>query len=192
MELQEQNSILVVVGLGNPGLRYQNTRHNIGFISAQSLAKRVNISLKLEARWPGISGKSSQLHILMPTTYMNESGLAVKQYLAYYKLSPAHLLVVYDDVDLDFGTLRLRPGGGSGGHNGLKSISHHLATCQYSRLRMGIGERKGDLADYVLSPFSDTEQLQLSAFVKSSVDVVEDLTSSNLQAVMKKINSKTE
>ncbi len=185
----------VIVGLGNPGRKYESTRHNIGFMVLQTLAKSKGWHLKEDSRWPGWTGKGSaaeaDIHLLMPTTYMNESGRAVQRYLAYYKLAPVTLLVVYDDVDLDFGTLRLRPGGSAGGHNGLKSIQAHLGTSGYKRLRMGIGDREhGELADYVLAEFSKEEQEELSGFIQRGVAVIEQLIGSDIHTVMNRVNAR--
>lgn len=190
---QGERRTLVIVGLGNPGKKYENTRHNIGFMVIQMLAQAKGWTLKDDSRWPGRAGKGStttaNIHLLMPTTYMNLSGQAVQHYLAYYKINPASLLVVHDDVDLDYGTLRLRPGGGPGGHNGLKSIQAHLGISGYKRLRMGIGDREhGDLADYVLAEFTRDEQGQLGDFIQRGVAVIEELFSNELQTVMGRVN----
>ena len=135
--------------------------------------------------------RDTELHLLLPTTYMNESGRAVQRYLAYYKMTTASLLVIADDVALDFGVLRLRPGGGTGGHNGLKSIQTHLSTPDFGRLRMGIGDRlHGELADYVLAEFSAEEQGQLGEFIQKGMSTVEELLVSDLQTVMKRVNTR--
>lgn len=195
MEEPNDNKTWVIVGLGNPGRKYERTRHNIGFMVVQELAKGRQWALKEDSRWPGIAGKGNvadtNVHLLMPTTYMNESGRAIQRYLAYYKLSTVHLLVVHDDVDLEFGVVRLRPGGGAGGHNGLKSITAYLGSPGYKRLRMGISDREhGDLADYVLSEFSSEEQGQLGSFIKQGVDVIEELFRSDLHTVMNRVNAR--
>ncbi len=192
---QAERKALIVVGLGNPGREYQRTRHNIGFMVVQAFAQSKGLALREDSRWPGIMAKGmskeTELHLLLPTTYMNESGRAVQRYLAYYKMAPAGLLVIADDVALDFGVLRLRPGGGTGGHNGLKSIQAHLSTSEFGRLRMGIGDRlHGELADYVLAEFSKEEQEGLADVIHRGVAVIEDLLASDFQSVMKRVNTR--
>jgi PTH1 family peptidyl-tRNA hydrolase len=132
-----------------------------------------------------------QIHLLLPTTYMNESGTAVRRYLNGYHLSSDHLVVVVDDVALPFGKLRLRPSGSSGGHNGLKSIQSHLGTDQYARLRVGIGghENAYTMADYVLDTFSQNESSQLPPILTSCCRVIENLAAENLHHVMNQVNS---
>lgn len=190
---QDNKKTFMVVGLGNPGKKYERTRHNIGFMVVQELAKAKQWSLKEDSRWPGIAGKGSlgdvSVHLLMPTTYMNESGRAIQRYLAYHKLTPAHLIVVYDDIDVDFGVLKLRPAGSAGGHNGLKSIQGYLGTTGYKRVRMGIGDREhGDLADYVLSEFNGEEQSQLNTFLAQGTQAIEELLRSDIHTLMNRVN----
>lgn len=175
---EESISQRVVVGLGNPGKKYELTRHNLGMLVVERLAYTLGWSFIDEKRFHGWAVRSRWdgiiLHLLQPTTYMNESGRCVRAYLDYFKLTASNLLVVSDDVELPFGELRLRPRGGAGGHNGLKSIEAHLGTQEYWRLRMGVGkDTQGEsLADYVLSGFKPEEFLVLPAFVDRGVEVV--------------------
>lgn len=192
---QDDRRAWVLIGLGNPGRRYQSTRHNIGFMVVQAFAKAKGWTLKEDSRWPGLGGKgrinAADVLLLMPTTYMNESGQAVRRFLDYYKMPVASLLVVHDDIDLDYGTLKVRPGGGTGGHNGLKSIQAHLGVAGFKRLRMGIGDREhGDLADHVLADFTKDEQEQLGGFIQKSVTVIEELLCSDIHMVMNRVNAK--
>ncbi len=186
----------VVVGLGNPGQKYSGTRHNIGFMVAQEFARRRNITLKEESRWPGLAAKGhtpeGTVHVLLPTTYMNESGRAVQRYLSYYKLTPSNVVVVTDDVAQPFGQLRIRAKGSAGGHNGLKSLQAHLGTTEYRRLKMGIGaQRPGqDLADYVLAKFTGQELDELERFIDGGANTVERLLREDVEDVMNAVNTR--
>lgn len=191
---------IVFVGLGNPGKKYEMTRHNIGFMVIQGLASKLGCHLKLEERFQArvARGKSKDVivHLLLPQTYMNLSGSAVRSYLSYYHLSPQQIVVVADDVAIDFGEIRLRLLGSAGGHNGLKSIEAQLQTKNYSRLRMGIGaiedERKeyDDLADYVLGEFTSLERKGLESFVDRGVQALERLMTEDVHRVMNDVNAK--
>lgn len=191
---QENEKHCVIVGLGNPGQKYEMTRHNIGYIVAKALVKALGLSLKEEKRFQALVAKGNYqgktLHILLPLTFMNESGRAVGSYLNYYKLSHKDLVVVSDDVELPFGRLRLRTKGGTGGHNGLKSIEAHLGTREYLRLKMGIGKelKSATLADYVLDLFKPEEFDKLEGFIANAVDVVKNLMSESTATVMNRVN----
>ncbi len=184
------------VGLGNPGNQYAGTRHNIGFLVVQTLASSLNWILKEETYWPAQTAKGTidgqQLHLLLPTTYMNLSGTAVARYLSYYKIPPDRLAVITDDVAIPFGTMRLKERGSAGGHNGLKSIEQCLATNEYTRLRMGVGDNREDmdLADYVLSTFATDEREQLDRFVTEATVVLKRLLKEPLAQVMNRVNTK--
>ena len=150
----------LIVGLGNPGPAYTGTRHNVGFDVADALASRNGIALRGEKfhGWFALVGSGEQrFALLKPATYMNRSGRAVLAAVTFYKLEPADLLVVSDDMALPVGRLRMRIGGSSGGHNGLQDIIDRLGTDAWCRLRIGIGGPIGDPADYVLSRFSTEE-----------------------------------
>jgi len=165
----------VIVGLGNPGKAYADTRHNIGFSVVQALANkhqwRFVRSKPLQGSVArGLLGEKKVL-LLMPETYMNSSGQAVQAVLSYYELPLTQMCVVCDDIYLPFGSLRMRPMGGSGGHNGLKSIDAHVGKNEYPRLRIGVGDRKeGDLADHVLSHFLAEEQKELPKIIEKACD----------------------
>lgn len=185
----------LIVGLGNPGKRYEKTRHNIGFMVIAELARRLGCSWHEERRWPGRVAKGvteeAAWHLLMPTTYMNHSGQAVRGYLDYFHIPLTQVLVVVDDIALDFGRMRLKEGGSAGGHNGLKSIEAHLGSQLYKRLRMGIGDRThGELVDYVLAPFLPEEWDQLPVFLKRGVEVVLELPHKRFDQLMTAVNSK--
>lgn len=173
-------SDFLIVGLGNPGEEYASTRHNFGFLVLEAFAKRHGSSFK---RGWGLSGKvatvevsEKKVHLLMPSTYMNLSGGAVRKSVEHFDIPLHQIVVVVDDVTLDFGTMRLQSKGGAKGHNGLKSIDAHLHTQEYPRLRMGIGgERLSEmtLEAYVLAPFLPKEQEHLPQLIEGALTVLE-------------------
>ncbi len=188
--------LFLIVGLGNPGSKYERTRHNLGFMVVDALAHKLGIAFKKGSRIAGEVANGShkvgqgangaaeeqKVVLLKPTTYMNLSGQAVRQAVNYYKIALPQLLIVVDDVYLKFGAMRLRPSGSPGGHNGLKSIEACLTTPDYPRLRMGVGPQEGDLEsglgnqaleDYVLGRFTFSEQVDLAQFVEKGVSVAE-------------------
>lgn len=189
----------VFVGLGNPGKEYSLTRHNIGYLVIQAFAKGHQWPFKEEKQFTAHVAKgklgNATVHLVLPLTYMNESGRAVRRYLDFYQLGSEELTVVSDEADLPFGMMRLRPEGSAGGHNGLKSIQAHLHTQQYARLRMGIGREQQEgrtLADYVLENFSAEEKEQLVPFLRRGVNVLERLISEEITAVMNTVNIRSE
>lgn len=188
---------LLIVGLGNPGKKYEMTRHNIGFIILEAFAHMHGWSFKDDSRFEGKTAKGQigdcKVHLVMPQTYMNESGRSVRRYSDFYKLSADQMIVVVDDVDIPFGMLRVKESGGAGGHNGLKSIQKHMGTQNYVRLRMGIGEKKHaqqDLADHVLSRFTSEETTLLGSFIEEGVATLLRMTREELSAVMNATNKK--
>lgn len=162
----------LLVGLGNPGKEYTNTRHNLGYMVIQCLSDQYDVELKNKqfGRIGRTLLQDTQVYFLLPTTYMNDSGKAVQFYKELYQIKLQNILVVVDDLALPFGTMRLRMNGSSGGHNGLKSISNHLHTEQYPRLRVGIGTdiEMMDKAEFVLAPFMQKEQKYLHTIVESA------------------------
>lgn len=157
------DSIALIVGLGNPGQQYQHTRHNAGAMFLARLCESARGELRPESKFHGHSGRieiaGQELRLLMPTTYMNNSGKAVAAIAQYYKIPPERILVAYDELDLPTGTTRLKFGGGPGGHNGIRDCSKALGTPDYWRLRFGIGH-PGDsslVLNYVLGEFSRTD-----------------------------------
>lgn len=147
----------LIVGLGNPGPEYEATRHNVGFWFIDQLGDRLKAALAPQPKFFGRAGRAGDLWLLEPTTYMNRSGQSVAALAHFYKISPAEVLVVHDDLDLPPGGIRLKQGGGNGGHNGLKDIQARLATPDFWRLRIGIGHPRTlglaqQVADFVLHP----------------------------------------
>lgn len=187
----------VFIGLGNPGQRYVHTRHNFGFFVVEELAKQLGISWKENKTFNAMTAKGCynevEIHLLLPLTYMNVSGEAVREYLSYYKLTPDQIIVVCDDVALELGQLRLRAQGSSGGHNGLKSIAASLDTEGFARLRMGIGNNKENqsLADYVLSDFRPDEFPALNQSIKNGADTLKLLINEPITYVMNQVNTLT-
>lgn len=166
----------IVVGLRNPGSEYEGTRHNLGYEVLTSLIERRKAKLKRgPLRVRADVAKLGDLILASPLTFMNDSGRAVRALLAYFKASPDDLLVLHDDIDLDFGRLRLQVGGGSGGHNGIKSLEQHLATKDFSRLKIGVGRPPGsrEAADHVLARLSRAERKEADLLVVDAADVVE-------------------
>jgi PTH1 family peptidyl-tRNA hydrolase len=183
---------LLIAGLGNPGSRYAKTRHNIGWLVADELARRHGGSFrsKFSGQLSEVRADDNRLGLLKPETYMNESGRSIGAAVRYFKLPPAALVVVHDDVDLEEGRLQARNGGGLAGHNGLRSIAESLGTPEFMRLRIGVGRPgRGDprpVADYVLSPF-DVE-VDVDALVERSADAIEVLVAEGLEAAQRRFN----
>lgn len=185
----------LIVGLGNIGPEYQNTRHNIGFNVLDALAKASNIVFE-EKRYGAIAQlrlKGRMLVLLKPNTYMNLSGRAVSYWMQKEKIEPSNLLVIEDDLALPFGTIRLRAKGSDGGHNGLKSINEWLATSDYARLRFGIGSdfRRGGQVDYVLGGWSPEEGDALPPMLEHCADVIKSFIFVGVDKTMSAFNNKT-
>jgi PTH1 family peptidyl-tRNA hydrolase len=189
------DDVWLVVGLGNPGPSYAKTRHNVGQLVADELAARVGGGWKQQkqAKAEVIETRISGIRTILakPRSYMNESGGPVSGLLKFFKLEPASLVVIHDELDLDFGTLRAKFGGGDNGHNGLKSLRKSLGTGEYYRLRFGVGRPPGrqNPADFVLNEFSSTERKDLPFAVDRSADAVESLLTDGLEATQGKYNS---
>lgn len=185
--VEESPAEFIFVGLGNPGKTYAKTRHNLGFMVLGELAAQQKWSFKEEKTIHAavargmLNGK--KIHLVLPMVFMNISGQAVREYLHYYHLLTSQLVVVCDDIALEYGQIRFRTKGSAGGHNGLKSIISHLSTNEFMRLRMGIGDNRDEqsLADYVLDNFTAEESTVLAEFVKRGVRVLESLTTNDLK-----------
>ena len=186
----------VVIGLGNPGKKYEKTRHNIGFIAVNNLRKKMNISDEREKFQALISEKNidgEKVIFLKPQTFMNLSGNSVIEIVNFYKLDPKKdIIVIYDDMDLSFGDIRIREKGSSGGHNGIKSIISHIGE-EFIRIKCGIGSKEKDAVEHVLGEFNQTEQKDLDEILeKINNCVIEMLSVQNLDRIMQKYNKKKE
>jgi len=187
----------LVVGLGNPGAKYDGTRHNVGFAAVDVLAKRHGVAWEaaprgveaLIGRW-----RSQDVVLAKPLTFMNLSGTAIVGLLQFYKIEPPDLLVVVDEVQIDTGRIRVRPEGSAGGHNGLKSVIASLGTPQFPRLRIGVGrgEARRDLADHVLASFEPAERDVVEDSVARAADAVEAFVADGIEAAMNRFNRKAE
>ncbi|MGH7495054.1 MAG: aminoacyl-tRNA hydrolase [bacterium] len=185
----------LVAGLGNPGKRYVQTRHNVGFMAVDLLAEQLRISFKagkgdyLVSEVARASDAEKEVILLKPLTFMNNSGVAVRHAMDYFKIDLDKLLLILDEFQLPFGKLRLRPQGSDGGHNGLASVIQHLGSQDFSRLRIGIGsETKGDSADFVLSRFSKSEQEELPALIARAAEAALEFIRYDLPRAMNKFN----
>ncbi len=185
--------MFIVTGLGNPGERYSGTRHNVGFMVVNLLAKRWQIEIgkrKFNSRVGSgiICGK--QVLLQKPVTFMNNSGLAVRQAMEFYKLEPKDVLIIYDDMALKLGQLRIRTQGSAGGHKGLASVISHLGTEQVPRIRIGIGAPPVgcDAVDFVLSEFASEEKAVIEEAVKKAADAVEYILEYGYNKAMDKFN----
>ena len=185
----------LIVGLGNPGKEYQLTRHNLGFNVVQALAERWRFSFAKSPSGFIADGRlfDCDICLLMPTTYMNRSGEAVKAVLARRDIDVGDVLIVCDDLKLPFGHLRLRRNGSDGGHNGLGSIIEHLGTNNFARLRCGIGSppNLSETVDYVLEKFSAQERQHLDVFVGGAADCCEAWLQEDMETVMNRYNTKS-
>lgn len=186
----------IIAGLGNPEKKYDNTRHNIGFDAIDALAQKYGLSLDEKKHRAycarGVIGGQKVL-LLKPQTYMNLSGESVRSAVEYYKADPeSELLVIFDDISLDVGQIRLRKKGSAGGHNGIKNIIAHLGTQNFARIKIGVGEKppRMDLADYVLGHFTKSEREKMEESLDHVIDAVEMILAGEFDAAMNKHNQK--
>ncbi|MBP6636649.1 MAG: aminoacyl-tRNA hydrolase [Sulfuritalea sp.] len=186
----------LIVGLGNPGSEYAETRHNAGFWFCERLARELGTSFARESRYHGFVAKArvagADLWLLMPQTFMNRSGQAVQALAHFYRIEPGEMLVVHDELDIPPGQLRLKYGGGLGGHNGLKDITGHLGTQDYWRLRVGIGHPgdRNDVINYVLKPPRREEREEIDAALDRALLAWPTLAKGEFNAATQKINTK--
>jgi PTH1 family peptidyl-tRNA hydrolase len=187
----------LVIGLGNPGPEYANTRHNAGYLVVDELAKRIGGKFSahksrtevLEGRL-GVGHEALRLILAKPRTYMNESGGPVSGLVSFFKVPLDQVIVIHDELDLPFETIRIKDGGGDNGHNGLKSLTKSLGSGDYLRVRFGIGRPQGsqDPADFVLKPFSSVERQQVPLVVDRTADAVETLMRLGLEETQQRFN----
>ncbi len=185
----------LIVGLGNPTREYEHTRHNAGFDAVDMLAEKWNIAVA-EKKHKGLCGKGiiggEKVILLKPQTYMNLSGESVRAAADFYKIDPDHIIVMYDDIDLDVGKLRVRAKGSAGGHNGIKNIIAHLGTQEFPRVRIGVGAKpdRMDLADYVLGRFSQVERTVMEDAFKEAGEAAAAVIEDGIDAAMNRFNRK--
>ena len=193
------DALRLVVGLGNPGTKYEGTRHNIGFMALERMASREGFSFRQQSKLHGLAAEhgigESRLRLLMPQTYMNDSGRSIRAALDWFGFTPEQLLVLVDDMDIPLGRLRLRAQGSAGGHNGLRSTIQHLGTQAFPRLRIGIGapadnpaERRARTVSHVLGPFSRAEQSGVDAVLDGVLEAIQRIQRQGLDRAGNWIN----
>ncbi|MBT4209834.1 MAG: aminoacyl-tRNA hydrolase [Candidatus Komeilibacteria bacterium] len=182
----------LIIGLGNPDKEYEATRHNFGWLALDSLAAKKEISWtkhkqsnSLIASW---QGKKEKIIFAKPLTYMNNSGKAVKALKQYYKTPVNRIIVIYDDIDLPYGKIRISKNRSAGGHKGIDSMIAHLKSKDFKRIRLGIGPQKGKAEDYVLKKFSSTEKKKLNEILDTSHLILEDILSKSFDQAANKYN----
>ena len=178
----------LLVGLGNPGREYRETRHNVGFMILDRLAARERAEFRTEKSWHADVARAGDLVLCKPLTYMNLSGQAVRPLSQFYKIDPAQILVILDDMALPLGKLRLRPDGSAGGHNGLKSMIEHFGTQAVPRLRVGIGSAQDDAVDHVLGRFTLEEKPLLEQSLARALEAIDCTRMQGLAAAMNTYN----
>ena len=184
----------LIVGLGNPGKEYENTRHNMGFIMIDKFANKYNVEInksKFNGLYTDLLINNEKVILLKPQSYINLSGEVIRKYIDFFKIDINDIFVISDDLDLDFGTYKLKSSGSSGGHNGLKNIELHLATRDYKRLKIGISNNKNiDTKDYVLSKFTNTDKEIIDKLSIDILNILDDYFNINFDKLMNKYNTK--
>ena len=184
----------LIVGLGNPGSKYENTRHTMGFKTIDLLAEKLNVpvnKVKFKAVYNTVNFAGCKCLIMKPQTYMNLSGEAVREAAQFYKIPADHVLVIYDDISLPVGKLRVRPTGSAGGHNGIKNIIAHLGTQEFPRVKIGVGAPEGadkDMVDWVIGAPSQAERKILAESFEKAIDAAEAIIKNGCQKAMNQFN----
>ena len=183
--------MFLIVGLGNPGKEYDGTRHNIGFAAIDYIADKYNIELN-RVKFKGVFGEgfidNKKVILLKPTTYMNLSGESIREVINFYKISNEEIIVLYDDISLEVGRLRIREKGSHGGHNGIKSIIANLSSDVFPRVKIGVGAPKGNLVSHVLGKFDEEEVKILRESIIASSDAVNEIIKEDTKTAMNKFN----
>jgi PTH1 family peptidyl-tRNA hydrolase len=183
----------LVVGLGNPGERYARTRHNAGAMVVDELLERADAKLKSHKSGNLIAEVTlagERVVLARPTTYMNESGRPVRELARWYKIPPESIIVVHDEIDVPFGEIRVKVGGGTAGHNGLSSIVNHLSTKDFTRVRVGVGRPRGEGVEHVLGEFSGAQRKELPHVIDRAADAVERILEAGAERAMNEVNTK--
>ena len=180
----------LIVGLGNKGNEYNNTRHNVGFMVIDNYINKNNLTLKskLDGLYAETIINSEKVIFLKPQNYINLSGDVISKYIKYFKIDIKDILVIHDDMDLEIGTFKIRYKGGSAGHNGLKNIESNLKTNEYKIIKIGISKNNIDKVDYVLGKFSSTELSKLNKVIDITYNIIEDFVSLSFENLMNKYN----
>lgn len=190
------SGIKLIVGLGNPGQQYRFTRHNAGAMFLETLCDDCHGELRPDSKFFGLTERvaiaGQDVRLLFPTTYMNNSGQAVSAMVRYFDIAPGEILVAYDELDLPVGTVRLKTGGGSGGHNGIKDIVKALGSPDFHRLRIGIGRPTGKGIDYVLGVPSKSEADAIQGTIDEAIDLLPLLAAGKIQDAMKQLHTRAE
>ncbi|AZV58806.1 aminoacyl-tRNA hydrolase [Clostridium sp. AWRP] len=183
--------MFLIVGLGNIGTKYQHTRHNIGFDAVDLISSKYNIPINRE-KFKGTYGEGiisdNRVMLLKPGTYMNLSGESVIEAANFFKIKSSNIIIIYDDIDLEVGRIRIRKHGSAGGHNGIKSVIANLGTDVFPRIKIGIGQPKGDLVSHVLGKFDKNERNDIEKVLETSVGVLECLINCGVEEAMNKFN----
>ena len=185
--------MIVIAGLGNPGSKYSGTRHNVGFNVIDKLAESNDIKVN-KLKFKALTGEgfigSEKVLLLKPSTYMNNSGQSIREVMDFYKLPPENLMVIVDDIDIEFASIRLRKRGSAGSHNGLKSIIYHIQVDDFPRLKIGIGKKPSyfDLADFVLSKFNQEERKLIDKSIEKASEAVEEFVKNGIEQAMNEYN----
>lgn len=179
----------LIVGLGNPGKEYENTRHNIGFMVVDNIAKKMNVQLN-EKKFNGIFYKDADFILAKPLTYMNNSGDFVQAIMQFFQINPNDILVIQDDLDIDLGKATIRQKGSAGGHNGIKSIIEKIGTNEFKRLKIGIGRGSDNVINYVLSKFTFADTEILSKIIEASSEAAISFLFNDINFVINKFNGK--
>ena len=186
--------VRLIVGLGNPGTRYEGTRHNAGFALLDALARRSGTGFRGESRFHGDTAQlpGTRVRLLKPVTFMNESGRAVQAMAAYFDIEPAEILVAHDELDLPPGTVRLKQAGGHGGHNGLRSIGRQLGALDFLRLRLGVGHpgQADQVTPYVLGRAPAAEREALDGAIDRALDILPDVLDGRMEAAMQRLHTR--
>ena len=186
--------IKLIVGLGNPGIKYSKTRHNAGFWFVEALANEANEPFRIESKFSAevckVNIAGNPVWLQKPTTFMNRSGLAVKQLSSFYKIPVESILIAHDELDLSPGTVRLKEGGGHGGHNGLRDIHAHM-TKEYKRLRIGVGHPgdRNKVVDYVLSHINTGDEIEIKNSIDAALGVTDLVVAGDMQKAMNRLHS---
>ncbi len=183
----------LIIGLGNPEEEYSNTRHNMGFNTINKLAEQYNIEIS-KKKFKGIYGvgtiDNKKIILLKPQTYMNLSGESIIEAIDFYKIKKEEIIIIYDDIDIESGIIKIRKKGGPGTHNGMKSVIQHIGTQEFTRVRVGIGspENKNDLINYVIGPISEKDRLKLEEGTTLARDAIIEIIKNGVENAMNKYN----